>query len=428
MRSILAASLLLLAANPASADAITYSGTLGGTAIIVELTEPSHGPSVGRYSYLKVGGDIPLQAVEADDEVRLAEEAPCAEGTCPADDEGIVALPPIGAHWALHPLVGNETLTGIWTPTNGGKSLPIELRRVGQRPLPEGTDISPYGLRDSVATMTYGANSSLLANSPYEALEMQVTLKEGKEQTLQGSLFRYVTDPRTRFPFPRVVSLADGSDPTALNQALARRHGLMNYYAFDCLAQAYAGFGARDDMLGMGFGTLGDYDYENVELTYLSPTVAGWTEGGSTFCGGAYPNNHFDSYLLDVRTGEPLDLSRIFRGWVAKAYGDETVVDPDIARANPDDYYWGASKSLVEWVRVNRVPSTDAGYEEECGVDELIGTNLAIRFAPGDKVIFSLGGLPHVIFACTDDLMTIELAEIPELLTDEARDYFPSLN
>jgi len=427
MRSILAASLFLLASTSAFADAITYSGTLGGTDIIIELTDPSRGPAVGRYSYLKVGADIPLQAIDADDEIRLAEEAPCAPGLCTPDDDGIVANPPIAATWALYPYVGSDTLNGTWTPANGGKALDVVLNLVGRRSLPADTEITPAGLVESVDAMTYGTRTSPLIASPYEMAKMHVAPDEGEAQMLDGSSFRYVTDRRTKFAFPRVVYLADGSDAGPLNAALTLQHGLINYFAFDCLSQAYAGFGVTDDMLGLEYGTLGDFDYENVEMTYLSPTVAGWTEGGSTWCGGAYPNNHYDIYLVETKTGDPLDLSRIFTGWVPRTYGDLKPVDIEIARANPDKYDWGGSPELVEWIRTHRTPAADEAYAAECGLDDLIATNLAIRFAPGDKVIFSIANLRHAIFACTDDVMTVDLADIPELLTPEAKDYFPSL-
>lgn len=74
-----------------------------------------------------------------------------------------------------------------------------------------------------------------------------------------------------------------------MNTVLARRHAVLTLAALACLSGDYVGFGA-----GWG-GTLGDYDSETVELTYASPLLASWYEAGSLYCGGAPPNNHFNS-------------------------------------------------------------------------------------------------------------------------------------
>ena len=62
MRLVLLVAALCLATGPTVAlDAIAYKGTLGGSAIVLEMTDPAAGDVVGRYSYMRVGGDIPLR-------------------------------------------------------------------------------------------------------------------------------------------------------------------------------------------------------------------------------------------------------------------------------------------------------------------------------------------------------------------------------
>ena len=430
MRLALAA-LFVLAAMPAFAiDAITYKGTIGGHDVVVELADPGNGDPVGRYSYLSKGGDIPLNALEeVDGYIGLLEEAPCTETTCVSNDYGTVSDKPIGGVWILQ--YGTDgSLAGTWQAEGKTKTLDVSLTEIGRRTLPADTEISPYGLYDSMQMLTYpGTSGFTAAVAPYEFAKMDVPLAEGPVLSLDGSTYRYVTDPRTKFPFPRIVSFADDSSTEAANAALAARHARINSYAFDCLGMVYGGFGGRGDMLGMGAGTLGDFDYENIEVSYLSPTLVGWTEGGSTFCLGAYPNNHYDSYLIDARTGADFAMGLVFKDWTAtRNYIDyDAPVDQAAALADPNNYGWEAGQPLIDYVRADRVPSGDESYETECGIDELIGTNLGMRFAPGDEVIFSLVGLPHVIFACGDDLLTVKLADIPQLLAPTARDYFPEL-
>lgn len=422
---------LLLSATPALAfDAVTYKGTLGRSDILVELTDPDVGMVQGRYSYLAVGGDIPLHNLDGTKSFEFAEEAPCSEATCTLDDEGMITDPPIGGYWTLNVSANGKALTGTWAPAGKpGRTLDVTLVEIGRRSLPEGTEITPMGLSDSVFLQIWANDAEFSAETaPYDFAKMDVKLTEGEPQMFDGSSFRFVSDARTVFEFPRIVALADGSSPDAANRALAERHGIINVAALSCLDKAYAGLSYSGYDVSMEGGSLGDYDGENIAVGYLSPTVMGWTESGSTYCGGAHPNNHFNSFIIDVKTGEDLPLARIFKDWTATSKIDDydATVDPAAALASPEDYYWAPGQPLIDYVLANYQPQ-DPDYSADCGVEELIATNLGVRFGPGDTAIFSLVDLPHAIFACTDDLVIVPLADIPELLAPTAKDYFPSL-
>ena len=118
----------------------------------------------------------------------------------------------------------------------------------------------------------------------------------------------------------------------------------------------------------------------------------------------------------------------MFKDWIASNNLNDynAAVDQAAARAAPQDYMWQAGQPLIDYVRANRSTS-DAERDEECGIDELIGTHLGVRFESGDRVVFMLEDLPHVIFACSDDLLTVKLADIPQLLAPTAHHYFPAL-
>lgn len=422
-------ALLALTAPGFAAEAITYKGTLNGSPIVVELTDPADGPVVGRYSYIEHGVDIPLQAAEgAAGQIALTEEAPCAPGLCPVDDDYNVTAWPVAATWTLSIAV-DGSLTGHWQAQGKSKTLAIDLQKVGQRSLPDGTDPSPYGLHDSAYTLTFSRDAVFsAATAPYDFVKLAVPLQEGPVETLQGSHFRYVTDPRTKFAFPRILELSDGSDITAANTELAVEHAGISLGAFDCLSQIYAGFGGRDDMLDMGIGTLAGYDDEDVIMTYLSPTLTTWTESGSTWCAGAYPNNHSNVFMIDTGTGEPLALARVFKDWVAVTNTTDYAapVDQAAALAAPQDYTWQAGQTLIDYVIANKIPG-DTAFEDDCGINGLIASNLGVRFLPGDQVVFDLEGLPHAILACGEDLLAVKLADIPELLAPTAAEVFPSL-
>lgn len=430
MRQLIATAILLTTTPALALDAITYKGTLGRSDIIVELTDPAEGMMTGRYSYMRVGGDIPLHNRDDIDRFELAEEAPCSETTCILDVDGFVVDSPIGGLWSLNSSADGSQLSGSWAPAGKqGKTLDVALSEIGRRTLPTDVEDGPMGLADSAFMQIYANDAPFTAATfPYDFAKMDVALTEGPVQELDGSSFRFVSDPRTVFAFPRIVALADGSSTEAANQALAERHATINLAAFSCLNTAYAGFSYSGYGISMDGGSLGDFDAENIALSYLSPTVLGWTESGSTWCGGAHPNNHFNSFVVDVRTGRELALGKVFKDWVATGKIDDydAVVDQAAALEAPGQYSWAAGQGLIDYVLANYAPS-DAGFAEECGMDELITTNLGLRFAPGDKVVFTLEGLPHVIHACTEDLLTVGLADIPDLLAPTASAYFPSL-
>ena len=221
--------------------------------------------------------------------------------------------------------------------------------------------------------------------------------------------------------------MASRSDAAAANATLDQRHWRASLDALYCLSQQYQGFGWNG--YNYDAGTLGWWDEEGVEVHYLTPTVMTWTEGGSLSCGGAHPYNHYEYYNLDVKTGAMIDLSRIFKGWVAKDF-DGNPVDLETARANPTDYQWGPDEELLAFVNDHRPSNEELGFTgdmSDCPIDELIPQYMAISFKGDDIVHFGMDGMENVIVACASDLYDAPITELKDLLTPEAADYFPAL-
>ena len=427
MKHAVAAIVFALATSPVLGAAVTYSGTIGKAPIVVEFTAPpaeAKEPFAGRYFYASKGIDIPLDAVRVQPgKLEMTEERPCTEDICKQADDGTIAGIPVGAKWQLSAGRDAKTLTGTWT--ENGRQQPIALTLVGSRDLPADSEISPLGLAAISTAFIYGDQRIAEDTSPYDYLRMQAKQQESPITEWLGSSFRYLTDPRTKFKFPTIVALADGSDPAAANAYLQARHWSMNADALNCEAQQYGGLGWTD-IVSSAAGTLGSYPDETVAVAYLSPTLLTWTEAGSLWCGEAHPYNHYEFKTLDVKTGEPLDLSRIFTGWVAKDFDGKTV-DLAEARKRPGELYWGPDKELGDFVRAHRPKDGDVELNEECNYDELIDSNLAISFKAPDRVLFALDRLENAIVACGADLYEAPIADVNFLLTPEAADYFPSL-
>jgi len=431
----IALGLVALASTPAlAAEAVTYEGTLGKSPIVVELSGPLTPVSklVGRYFYETKGIDIPLQLVKVSaGKAELVEEKPCTTAICHTTDDGNPAGPaPLGGKWHLETGADANSLTGSWS--NGGKSLPIALLKAGARALPDDFDGTTTALEAIVEDKLVEDGAAIDDSvSPYDYLKVaDAASPVGAPTTLPGGSFQYAVDPRTKFAFPRITDLG-GADTKPANRYLAERQMGMSLDALNCQAQIYQGFGWMEGIAD-AVGTLGQWDAEQVEVTYLSPTVMSWNESGSLYCGGAHPDNHDEAHNLDVRTGRPLDLSRILKDWVPTPIDDSMPKDLASARANPDQYIWHASPALQQFV-IAHLPkaerSTDADATDgDCPPQgSFVADNLDLTFVAGDKVRFKIDGLPNVSEACGGDLFDLPIGQLKQFLTPEAADYFPSL-
>ena len=400
MRYAAAVLVLALSVTPAFADAVTYKGTLGKLPIIVELVDPASSAELGfgRYAYMSKGIDIPLDPLDAEPgTLAFVEQLPCTEDTCTPNDDGSLILDgPIGPVWELKAY--GEELTGTWV--DGEKSLPIKLTQVGSRAIDAAVVHTAGDLADVNIGFLFGEKRISPETDPYDWEKFQVDQQVTDETDWDGMRFHYLTDPRVGLAFPRVVTAGD-TPLFEANAYLEARQFAMNADALNCKAKLYAGMG----YMGMDFGgTLGGWDEEQVTVTYLSPTVLAWTESGSLWCGGAYPENHLNHHVLDLATGEPLELGRIFEGWT------------NVPAA-----------SLVDFIKQNREHDSDADWEAECGIDDLIADYLAVEFKQDGTVTFALSGLPHVIGACGTDLYSAPITDLVPYLASSAENYFPAL-
>jgi hypothetical protein len=426
--------LAVLGATPAYANAISFLGKLGERDIVVELTQPQDGAVAGRYSFLDTGGDIPLVPVShADGLWVLQEEAICGDDDCNLGDSGEVISAPIAATWQLR--FDNQTwlATGTRRAEAGkAKEQKVRLETIAWRPLDDEEEATAGSLHERTFRLSFADGGPLdWTTGPYEMLLLDVAMEEGPIETMAGAEYRYVTDPRSRFAFPRAVSLPGDESVTAINDILATQHGRMTLSAFDCLAYQYASYGVSSEYSIRG-GHLGDYDSELVTLSYLSPRLVSWTQSGSLWCTGAHPYNHSDSYTYDLATGSPLDMSRIFSAWVPREWGaaPQDMVSAEVAAQAPNEYRWGPTPALIDFVR-ERLPTDilfdDAEMDETCFGEQAISERLDIRFAPGPSVVFTTSGFPHALSVCGTDLITVPLADLEAFLAPTATDYFSEL-
>lgn len=413
---------LLAAASSQAAEAVAYRGTIGRLPTILELVQPGHdGTFVGRYSYLSKGGDIPLHGRRGPDgNYTLREEAPCTEELCRTAKGDLADKAPIGAEWTLTSGSGGQPLTGEWKDVKTGKRLALRFERVASRALPEGSETLD-GL-DPIAVVWRDDSDSTMspAQLPYDFLKMDVPLKQGAETMVGDGIYRLDEDSRTAIAYPTVVSL-DGAKIGPINTYLRQQRLQFSLSSFYCLSKAYLGLGWT------GWGGEGATGYEDggsVTVNLLSSRLLGITESGSYYCGGAHPSHVMEYRLADVKTGKPIVPERLLKGWISRNAEGEIVEPAEAART--DGIGYGPSDELVDYVNARRDKS-DESYEKDCAMSELVRTNLGVYFTQ-DELIFTLKGLPHVSFACTDDLVKVPLKDAGSLLTETGAKYFSVLD
>lgn len=415
MRLRIALAFSIFSTPALAIEAITYKGTIGAIPVIVEMAEAGDdGVFVGRYAYAAKGIDIPLHGTARDDGgLAIEEEAPCEEKTCKNAGGDLLEQPPVGADWSLTGEKAGKSLKGTWKDRKSGKSLPIVLEQVGSRSLPDGAqDMGMDGL-DPMSASRSRIDMKVAPNDlPYDFLKLDHPLEQGPETPFEGATIRTDTDPRTGTAYPTIVKLP-GADTTAINTYLKQQWLQFQLPARWCQSRLYLAYGWS------GMESDGTNGYEDggstVTIELLTPRLLGLVENGSYYCGGAYPDNFENRHFADVRTGEPVEAERLLKGWVPKnADGEE--IDPATA-AGPKDQPYGPNAELVKFVN-DRRDRSDASREADCGMPDLVASNLGVHFTQ-TELVFNLKDLPHVIFACTDDLVRVPLKDARPLLNED---------
>ncbi|KWK31847.1 hypothetical protein WT77_03470 [Burkholderia stagnalis] len=397
---------LLFALHAGVADAaprIVYQGTLQGAGeVVMELDSrpAADGAISGRYFYAQYGIDIPLQGKPA----QLVE--PLARADLPDDAR---AASRYGDHAGFDHAAATWRGTqdkggyrGRWTDARSGKTRAFALRRVAEYD----PDAVAPGAVEAVTDLIAGGVGSGIArgaeidmkHAPYAALKLAGHAQPAGPEIGDGAVgYRMWRDPRTQFMYPRLSRHPDPAVMTRVNRLLAQRHGQMNLAALECASTRYT-----DD--GPAAGTLGGYDDEHVTVTWLSPAVLGIVESGSTFCGGAHPDNHYDPVTFDLLHGTYLDWNRV------------------IDASSPDgDGVPETSPALVRFITRLRdeakpgMPPTNGEGDSMSCADVLPGY-LAFEFDAPGKLSFSVSGIGHAMGACLGPQLDAPFAALTPIL------------
>jgi hypothetical protein len=394
--------LLFVAVSAQAEDFTVYEGTIGrDLQVVLELSYDSQAKLYkGRYFYKKNGIDIPLAGAHAN----LVEP-----GVMGSDG---IRKP--GALWQgkLHA----DIYSGVWINKENDRKLPFQLRRFASydpdKKRPGAVEaitgaISP-GVQSGVAYETPIASDT----TPYEYRKVNVPMKKGKEISKGPLSYRLMTDPRTRFAYPRLTRHPNQAVMNKVNRILEQRHWHMMLEALSCAATVY------DERHNPSSGSLGGYDQENISVNYLSQTLMTVIESGSTYCGGAHPNNHFDPYTLDLIKGEYLDFNRLFKVYAPEPKGNkakrlEQEFSKEILRV--------IEKAGSECKNINSKCDSAKGEEDPCV--NTLPNYLALYFREPDSLVLGISGIGHAMGCCLGDQITLPFKKLGPLLRPAARSY-----
>lgn len=375
-----------LAQGPATQT--VYEGSIGKAPVVIEIVKQGN-LTTAQYFYSRYHLNIPLQASGP---LSFEERTNCWEDTCP--------------------LVGKlqlkATATGLggqWLGQAGKKiNRDIVLKKVAERRFTPAERVADATTLRS--TLSYDSPVSALDN-PYLSRLYDSGLTEGKETTLGGYALRSVTDKATGVPGVRLTRAPDAKTLPLANRLLDGLRFQMVDGALSCMAESKDSSPAA--------GTPGGFEDTTTTVTYLSATLMTVEQSGSTYCGGAHPNNFWNRTTYDLKSGQALDPDQVL-----KLYARPAKTDTDGAPVETPEYQ--ALKAKLTPKSPWFVGDKDQG---ECLSDDF-GYGYSLSFS--DKgLVFSLTDLPHVMGVCMGEYYVVPYSALKALWRPEAKTYFNGL-
>ncbi len=285
-----------------------------------------------------------------------------------------------------------------------GKKLRFHLKHIAHYdPEVQG----PVGMGLVTQASGQGADSGIAQDgaitektAPYDFLRMHSQpLEQGKEVVLAPNLaWRPVRDARTKFWYPRLTRHPDANILAQTNAVLEQRHWAMGIEALGCQSSQYLS-------TGPAAGTLGNYDEEQITLSFLSTTLMSVVESGSADCGGAHPYNHFNPFVLDLLRGGYLDFGRLFKG------------------AKYADYRLQFSPQMWALIhRANHQQPKARRDDPEC--TDLLPQYPAVMLDRPNQVRFVISGIGHAMGVCLGSGVGVPFTQLKPVWAPGAKAYF----
>lgn len=387
----------LLMATTAHADTVTqtvYEGTIGKSPVVVELrsaTVKGKTVYIGQYYYTRYRSLISLKA--SGTALTFQEHPGCFVGPdCPVT--GTLTLKPASAG-----------LTGTWTARGKKASLPVTLTKNVTRSLTSTLSLTQPGDLYAVDDTLNQGRGELARNDPFRARRVNQNNVYGPEISAGQIAYRTVTDKATGVHYLQLTRHPDPAVLAKVNATLDIERFFRVENALDCLSQT--GF--------VGAGTTGGFEDFSDKVVYVSSSLMAVESAGSTYCGGAHPNNSWGITMYDLKRGGYLNADQLLNLYVTPpgwAPGDERPETPAFqrlkAKLSPQSPWFVGDRSIPECL------ADDVGYDYQTSFND-------------KGLVFSRSDLPHVMGACMGIYYVVPYAELKALWRPEAKAYFSGL-
>lgn len=348
---------LALVAVPASAEEAAktgriWKGTLGETAITACFAEEHHRDGL----YYADATLEPLRLVEIE------------EVDPPVFTEMAGRTDKTGAVWAMQDSTGDH-VAGEWR--KGDETLPIRLKATP-------VAIPEYGSACETAAFL----DPLLAGGTYTA----------GPATFDGTAYT-----QSEYQGPDRMGLGDYTFTSLAIEPVRPGDAAINRTLAAALPDSTAGH-MIGQCVGLSLGSgIGGSAEELLAPILIAPRWISIRHSGTGYCGGAHPN-HFSGFAVyDRDSGAEVDPSSWFKPDALTVYDFEAELDPKPAKRPIAGLSDALAKSLLA-----RWP--ERGADDECGMPELLGRSSWVIGLTRKGPVF-VPQLPHVIFACTEEVV-----------------------
>ena len=389
-----------------------YQGTLEGVGTVVMELGPNTergskpGEYIGRYFYPRYGVDIPLSGALKE----LVESVPYSPEQGKEQEES-------GTLWRGKITGGHFRGQRVDATTKRH----FDLKRVARYDPDMTRPVQPVTKAISGGAGAYYAVIDM-KQAPYEYLKLKgYAVPAGpimKSKVSKGVAWRMYRDPRSKFKYPR---LAQHPNPVVLekiNSLLEQDHWRMTLAALECGTMIYS------DSPPPGAGGLGGFDDEYIDVSFLSATLMSVVVAGSTMCGGAHPNNHFNPFTLDLIRGEYLNWNRLFKAFQHNDAG-YMELSPEMSSLI-DQINEGHHEWIVDYDANAIHDENETGSKEYL---ELSKDYLVLHFDKPGYLALAASGLGHCCGAGLGVHAEIPLSALRKrkIMKPEARRYFPAV-
>jgi len=265
---------------------------------------------------------------------------------------------------------------GRWEKEDSQRSLPFVLK---QLQLPKKRDID--GDRYTDETLYY------------EFVEKGITFKKIKKVTnKRGVNTTAKLEPITQIKRSRIL-LKNKKVQNRINTVLDKLHKQEVMQQIWCV----------DDSMRLTMKYMLDERGEDMDIEYYESPFLLISYSGSISCEGAHPNNYYDQYLFDLRSGQQIDLREMFGIYTKDTNGEEMISQP-----------------------FKRVLQKYLNSEGKSCYD-LKSSYYSFELNPVDKSHIGvwLRGMGHAGFACeTEPIAVIPLNEMQPLADKRVYKYF----